>query len=168
MNLRCNLGLDYDLDALRLARELNPQGGQILYVCASAEAVPLPESSVDHVVCRATLLYAKVEGVLAETGRIIRPGGTAAFSVVPWTYFLRWFLPYPRSLKLAIAGFLTFLFGLWFNLIGQQIRIRLGHLRVTETFQTEFRMRRLFKRYGLTVYRVVRDPEFIFYVRSTN
>ncbi len=60
LNLRHNLGFDFDLDAVRLDRELNANAGRILWVCASGEAIPLPDSSIDHVVCRAVVPLASV------------------------------------------------------------------------------------------------------------
>ncbi len=67
--------------------------------------------------------------------------------------------------KRSAAGLLIFLLGLWFNLTGQQIQIRLGRHRVTQTFQTEFRIHRLLRQHGMSVYRVVREPEFVIYIK---
>ncbi len=165
LNLRHNLGFDFDLDAVRLGRELNANTGRILWICASAEAIPLPDSSVDHVVCRGVVPLASVSQVLAEIGRILRPQGTAAVLLHSWTFYLRWLSLRPGNWKKSLAGLVIFLLGLWFNVTGQQIQIRLGRHRVTQTFQTEFRIRRLLRQHGMSVYRVVRKPEFMAYVK---
>lgn len=160
-----NLGFDFDLDAVQLARELNANAGRIFWVCASGEAIPLPDSSVDHVVCRGVVPLASVNRVLGELSRILRPGGTAAVLLHSWTFYLRWLSLRPYNWKRSAAGLLIFLLGLWFNLTGQQIQIRLGRRRVTQTFQTEFRIHRLLRQHGMSVYRVVREPEFVVYMK---
>lgn len=165
-NLRLNLGLDLDLGALQLARELNPHAGRVLWACASAEAIPLPDSSVDHIVCRGVVPLASVNRVLADTARILRPGGTAVFLLHNWTFYLRSLSLHARHWKRTFSGLAITLLGLWFNLTGQQIQPRLGRHRFTQTFQTEFRIRRLLRKYGMSVYRVERESEFLIYARS--
>ncbi|MCI0540995.1 MAG: class I SAM-dependent methyltransferase, partial [Verrucomicrobiales bacterium] len=50
--IRLNLGLDMFPDTVRLARESNPADAGIVWVCASAEGIPLETASVDSLVCR--------------------------------------------------------------------------------------------------------------------
>jgi ubiquinone/menaquinone biosynthesis C-methylase UbiE len=57
----------------------------VTHVCASAEAAPFSESSVDVVFCASLIEHvAHPESVLAETYRVLRPGGFAYFSFPPF------------------------------------------------------------------------------------
>jgi len=160
---RLNLGLDLELETLSMARQLNGNSNSIFWVCASAEVIPLPDHSVDHIVCRGVLPLAVVNQVLAEMGRILRPGGTAVFLLHSWTFYLRWLSLNPRNWKRSVAGLLHFLLGLWFNLTGRQIQFRAGQHRIGQTFQTEFLMGRLLRKQRLVLKKVVRKPEFLAY-----
>jgi len=161
--LRHNIGLDLELETVKLARQMNADAGTITWICASAEAVPLPDAFADSVVCRGVVPLATVNRVLAEASRLLRPGGTAVFLLHSWTYYLRWVSLDPRKWKRSVAGLLHFLLGLWFNLTGRQVRIVVGRHRISQTFQTEFRIRRLLWQQGMELYKVLREPEFLAY-----
>ena len=164
--LQRNLGFDFDFDVIRIAQETQRNPGGSLWFCASGEEIPLPDSSVDHILCRVVLPLVSANRVAAEIGRILRSSGTVALSLHPWRFYLPWFSPSPRNWKRTAAGTVIFTSSLWFNLTGQQIQLRWGRHRISQTFQTEFRIRRLLRKFGLNVYRVVREPEFIVYARS--
>lgn len=165
MTFNHNIGCDIDLDALRLGRELETSPGKISWFCASVLSIPLVDSSVDHLVCRGVMPLVSVTQVTAEIARILRPAGTAVIGLHHWTFYLSW-LSFPlRDWKKSVAGVLILLSSLWFNLTGHQIQLGLGRHRITQSFQTEYRIRRILKRYGLSVYRVVREPQFLVYVR---
>jgi SAM-dependent methyltransferase len=161
--LRCNIGLDLFPETVALARELNSGARPILWICGSAEAIPLPDDSMDVVVCRGVVPLATVEKVVAETARILRPGGRAVFLLHSWSFYLRWLSLDPRKWKRSLAGLLHFFLGIWFNLTGQQLRVRLGERRLGQTFQTVARMRRVLAKRRLRLYRVKGDPEFLVY-----
>ncbi len=161
--LRHNLGLELEMETIRLAQRLNDNVKSISWICASAEAIPLQGATVDHTVCRAVLPYVVVSRVVAEIARILRPGGTVVFLLHSWTFYLRWLSLYPPNWKRSLSGLLHFFLGIWFNLTGRQIRIRLGGNLLGQTFQTEFRMRKLFKKYGIKLYKAVHGPEFLIY-----
>jgi SAM-dependent methyltransferase len=164
--MRANIGFDYDPQTVQLARELNAASPSVLWVCASAEAIPLPDLAADRIVCRGVLPLVRADKVLQETGRILRQGGTAVFVLHPWTYYLRWISLNPRSWKRSIAGLVHFCLGLWWNLTGRQVQIRLRGHRIGQTFQTQFRMRRALRRHGMELASTVRSPEFVAYIRK--
>ncbi len=165
-SLKHNLGFDIDLDALRLGREMETYPGRISWFCASGLSIPLRDSSVDHLVCRGLMPIISVTEVAAEIGRVMRPSGTAVILLHHWTFYRPWFSLRLRDWKRSVAGALILLSSLWFNVTGHQLQFGLGRHRITMSFQTEYRIRRLLKKHGLNVYRVVDEPDFLVYVRS--
>jgi SAM-dependent methyltransferase len=165
--LHCNLGFDFDIEAIRLARALETNRGRTLWFCASAEAIPLADSSVDHVLCRGVVPLTSVNRVVSEIGRTIRPSGTAAILLHSWKFYLDWLSLRPNDWKRTVAGILILISSLWFNVTGQQIRFGWGRHRITQTFQTEDRIRRVLEKFGLSIYHIARQPEFIVYVKAT-
>lgn len=164
--LRLNIGLDLFPDTVRLARDLNRQASSVCWMAASAEAMPLQSASVDCLVCRGVVPLANVRRVLAEVGRVLRPGGTALLLLHSWSFYLRWLSWNPSQWKRSLAGLLHFFLGAWFNLSGWQVHVPWRGRSIGQTYQTAFRMRRLCPLYGIRVERVVHRPEFWVYVRK--
>ena len=160
-----NLGFDLDPGAIRLAHSLNRNSGNAAYFCASAEAIPLPDASTDHVTCRVVLSYCDVDRAVAEIARVLRPGGSAMLLLHPWRLYVRWLSLDPRRWKTTAAGLVSIALSLWLNATGHQIRLRLGGRPIGETFQSEGRMRAILRRYGMSIYQVERGPEFAVYAR---
>jgi ubiquinone/menaquinone biosynthesis C-methylase UbiE len=72
------VGIDFTMEELRLARGRVPDAH---LSCASAQALPLSDASVELVVCHmALMLMDDADRVLAEVRRVLREGGT--FSAV--------------------------------------------------------------------------------------
>lgn len=165
-SLKHNLGFDIDIDALRLGREMETNPGRISWFCASGLSIPLRDSSVDHLVCRGLMPIVSVTQVAAEIGRVIRPSGTAVILLHRWTFYRSWFSFRIQDWKKTVAGALILISSLWFNVTGQQVQFGSGRHRITLSFQTEYRIRRLLRKHGLIVYRVVDEPDFLVYVRS--
>jgi SAM-dependent methyltransferase len=165
-HLKHNIGFDLDLDAVRLGRNLETKPGHVLWFCGSALAVPLADLSVDHLVCRVVLPFVSINQVTSEIARLIRPAGTIALSLHPWSFYLPWFSLRPQNWKKAVAGSLIFISGLWFSATGKEFQFHLGRHKIAQTFQTEYRMRQILQRHGLDAYHVVREPEFIIYAKS--
>jgi SAM-dependent methyltransferase len=166
MSLKHNVGFDIDPDAIRLARELETYPGKILWFCGSGLEIPMRDSSVDHVVCRGLVPLIPVNQLAAEIGRIIRPSGTAVMLLHPWTFYLPLFSLRLQDWKKSVAAVLIIISSLMFNLTGWEIPMRWGRHRITMSFQTEYRIRRVFAKHGLSIYRVARAPDFLIYVRS--
>lgn len=66
--------------AAKLRAKLAADGRDAEVIEASAERLPLPDSSVDTVVCTLVLCTVKdLDGALAEIRRVLRPGGSLLF-----------------------------------------------------------------------------------------
>jgi SAM-dependent methyltransferase len=165
--LERNLGFDFDFDAVRIAQQTEKNPGGTSWFCASGEEIPLADSSIDHILCRVVLPLVSANRLAAEIGRIIRPSGTVCILLHSWKFYLPWFSLRPSNWKQTAAGMMIFVSSLWFNLTGQQIQLRWGRHRIKQTFQSNYRIRRLLRKHGLSVYRVVGEPEFIVYAKST-
>jgi SAM-dependent methyltransferase len=163
-NLNLNIGLDLEPDTVRLARELNPEATAVRWLCASAEAIPLGNASVDKLVCRGVVPLANVRNVISEIGRVLRPGGTGALLLHSWSFYLKWLSLHPARWKRSAAGLVHFTLGTWFNLTGQQVVLRLGRHRIGQTYQALYRMRRMLAEQGMRLYHVKRRPELLIYV----
>ena len=77
--MRC-VGIDYSVDMLHLARQnLGPEG--VPLVQAECEKIPLPDASVDCVVCLGVISYAlSIDGAMQELRRVLRSDGIAIVS----------------------------------------------------------------------------------------
>ena len=94
-------GLDQSREMLALARRRF--GGRVELVEASAEAVPFPDATFDHLTFTYLLRYVDDPGAtLRELARVVRPGGTVSsleFGVpdgiwrLPWEAWVRLTLP---------------------------------------------------------------------------
>jgi SAM-dependent methyltransferase len=74
------IGVDSSPDMLARARQRVPAGE---FHVAELEQLPLPDDSVDVVVCALALVHvARLQPVLAEFGRVLRPGGDLVISDV--------------------------------------------------------------------------------------
>lgn len=162
--LQNNIGLEFDFATLRLAREANVAQPSIRWLCASAECIPLGAETVDTVVCRVVIPLVDINQVVAEIGRILKPGGMALLALHDWKFYLRWLSFDPRNWKKSAAGLLHFLLGIWFNLTGNLIRPKYKGHRIGQTFQTVFRMRRLLASHGMKIKSVSHKVEFLIYV----
>lgn len=64
----------------RLRRRCAAAGVEVTILPTGAEAIPLPDASVDEVICSLVLCtVAEPDRVLAEVRRVLRPGGTFRF-----------------------------------------------------------------------------------------
>jgi arsenite methyltransferase len=88
--LRCDryIGLDLSESLLRRlvrfkqAYDFYP-GAEFTVICTSAEGLPLEDSSVDLVISNAVFMHIekpKVERLMAEVARVLKPGGTFVFN----------------------------------------------------------------------------------------
>lgn len=75
-------GVDVAAGALEAARaQADAEGLALTLVQAPAQAVPLPDASVDVVICTDVLAHVDGPGrVVAEAGRLLRPGGVLYWS----------------------------------------------------------------------------------------
>src|SRR5215813_12515375 len=95
------IGLDPDLSALHVCRS---KGLAVLR--AIAENVPMRDSSLDGILCQVVLPYTYEELVIAEIGRLLKPGGRCYLTCHGAGYSLRYIFFSP-VLKHRFYGFRT-------------------------------------------------------------
>jgi len=72
------IGLEPESEAIEVAEQLARMCGhpQPSFVCGVGEEIPLPDQSVDLIVCSTVIEHVyDVEKVIMEMGRVLRPGG---------------------------------------------------------------------------------------------
>ena len=70
------------------------------FVCGAGENMPFRNSTFDHVVSNVALPYTNIAKTLAETYRVLTPGGTFVASLHHWSFTLaelRKTLPRPKA-----------------------------------------------------------------------
>ncbi|MDP2904329.1 MAG: malonyl-ACP O-methyltransferase BioC [Methylovulum sp.] len=80
---RCSLviALDIALPMLQLTRHKLPDNGNVHYVCADAEALPLAGHSIEHVFSNLALQWCShPDTAFNDIKRVLKPGGQLAFS----------------------------------------------------------------------------------------
>ena len=75
---------------LDFARQLlrNNEVKRVNFLNASAEAIPLPDASVDYIFCNGVLWYADMDAALAEFSRVAQPGCRLYFTSISWGWLL--------------------------------------------------------------------------------
>lgn len=74
------VGIDYSVDMLHLARA-NLGAGAVPLVQAECEKIPLPDASVDCIVCLGVISYAlSMDGAMQELRRVLKDDGIAIVS----------------------------------------------------------------------------------------
>ena len=101
-------------------------------MCAAGEAIPFPAASFGRVIANVALPYMDITKALAESCRVLDPGGTLLASLHPLTFTVAEFrraLPQPKA---ALYRLLVFANGIAFHTVGRTFG---------EAFQTERGMR---------------------------
>lgn len=75
------LALDIALPMLQTTRGKLADAGNVMYLCADAERLPVAEHAVDHVVSNLALQWCRdLETVFTDIRRVLKPGCQLAFS----------------------------------------------------------------------------------------
>jgi 2-polyprenyl-6-hydroxyphenyl methylase/3-demethylubiquinone-9 3-methyltransferase len=102
------IGADVSRGAITIAgRHAASQGLAIRYLAASGEHLPLPDRSVDCVVCVDVLEHVRsLDRVLDEIRRVLRPGGLFFFDTINRTWLARFVIVFcgERLLRLLPRG----------------------------------------------------------------
>lgn len=76
------VGVDFSPDMLAHARQQFADDERVTFCRSDAESLPFASESFDHLVCLGLLEYLHThERAVGEAARVLRPGGTAVFSI---------------------------------------------------------------------------------------
>jgi ubiquinone biosynthesis O-methyltransferase len=102
------IGVDVSSGAIAIARRhAESKDLSIRYLVASGEDLPLPDASVDRVVCVDVLEHVRdLDQVLDEIRRVLRPGGVFLFDTINRTWLARFVIVFcgERILRLLPRG----------------------------------------------------------------
>ncbi len=135
--VRC-YGFDVDQASIAYANEHWPERAN--FSVAAAEALPLPDQSVDLYVSRVTLPYTDIHAALNECARILVPGGRLWITLHPvsMTFAEMKSAMLRGKPKEFVRRTIVLLNGLTFHLFGTRWHL----FGVRDSWQSEARMRR--------------------------
>jgi ubiquinone/menaquinone biosynthesis C-methylase UbiE len=138
-------GIDIDDKRLNIARDRFPQR---TYLQGAGENIPLPDATIDRVICSVALPYMNIPAALREISRILVPGGELSLALHLPGFCLNELIhnaipkPIPTLFRLYVISN-----GLIFHTSGKTIGFMNGR---TESFQTERGMKIALTRAGFT------------------
>ena len=139
--------LEIDLPTLVAGLARRPVSGPVLAVNGSAETLPFPSGCFDVVLLNDMLAYCDKSRVIAETERVLKPGGYAVSlhnNTIEWSLY-KLFHPEKPLLVEWAHSLVVMLNTLVYRLLG----VRPFHT----TFNSGGELRRLFRRRGLDILR---------------
>ncbi len=139
------IGTDIDFVALQ---KCSARGHRV--VQARAESLAVRTASVDGVVCKVVVPYTDEARVVAEIGRVLRPGGTAQLSYLAAGYYVRYLLLGP-GVRRRVYALQTLVNTWWYVVTGR----RLPRFLANTLYQSN---RRLLRYYGAAALELVADP----------
>jgi SAM-dependent methyltransferase len=153
-------GVDIDAESLAFGARLS--SGRFPFVCASGEHLPFADRSFDAVLSRVSLPYMHIPTALGEIARILRPGGSAWFTLHPFFMVREQLIDALRAGNLRSLVFQTYalLNGLALHASGRLFRFPLGRRRC-ESFQTVGGMTRALRRAGFDQVQTTCDRLFV-------
>lgn len=150
--------------ALGIGIDIAPTTGQVVreklaahapearvhFLRGSAEDLSFPDEVFDAVICRLALPYTDNSQALAEASRVLRRGGQYLLKIHAVRFYLDLLKQAikSRSLMSAIYACRVLVAGSIYHLTRRQPRTRIPS---TETFQSEWLLRRELKRHGLVI-----------------
>ena len=140
-------GLEIDFATLAAGLARKPVVGPVLAVNGSAELLPFPNDCFDVVLLNDMLAYCDKPGVIAETSRVLKPGGYAISlhnNTIEWSLY-KLFHPEKPLLVEWVHSLVVILNTLVYRLLG----VRAFHT----TFSSGRELRRLFRDQGLDILR---------------
>jgi len=146
-------GMDIASTVGRVGREMyatHAPAARVTFLRAAAEYLPFPSASFDVVICRLALPYTYNRQVFSEVARVLRPGGMYFLKISGVRWYLLELKQALKSLKLMslIHAGRVLVAGSIYHLSGSQPRTRIPS---TETFQSEWLLRRELARCGLAI-----------------
>lgn len=117
--------VDVDVTSIAIGRELAAiwgEGRRVSFVMADANQLPCRSGSYDLVIARLLLPYVRIDTVLKEIHRVLKPGGVVMFQLHAWPYYLNRLIDSWRSPKRMVYYGRPILSGLWLAMTGHQPR----------------------------------------------
>jgi SAM-dependent methyltransferase len=129
------VGVDVDHSALLLGRRLSDT---ICFIRAEGEALPFENGSFDLIISRVAVPYMRVDGALAEMGRVLRPGGSLWLVLHPFRMTASELVTNITRLEFKAAVYRVWVLtnGLALHIFGRQWALPLKARRY-ESYQTE-------------------------------
>jgi SAM-dependent methyltransferase len=132
------LGIDPDPDVVARGRSCGLDVRQ-----ASAEQLPLPDASVDGVVCKVVLPYTNSRDAMREVARVLKPGGIGRLCYHGAGYYLLYIFC-QRSWKMRLYGLRSILNTWFYRLTGR----RLPGFWGDTIYQSPLQMAWYYRRFG--------------------
>lgn len=159
------VGVDVDMDALLLGRQLTQQ---VAFGAARAESLPFAAASFDLVLARVSLPWTNLPLALREIGRVTRAGGDVwlvLHSLRKTVYDLADNLR-RRQARHALYRSYVLANGLTWHLTGHLLRNPFAADERYESFQTVAAMRRALVAAGFADLAVQHSPHFVITARK--
>lgn len=146
-------GMDIAPSVGRVGREMyatHAPEARVSFLRGTAEDLPFPSRSFDLVICRLALPYTHNKRAFAEVARVLRPGGKYFLKISGLRWYLLELTQGLRSLKIMtmIHAGRVIVAGVIYHLTRRQPRSRIPS---TETFQSEWLLRRELSQHGLSI-----------------
>lgn len=147
------VGVDITVTAGQVGRQklaAHAPEARVQFFRGSAEALSFHDGIFDAVICRLALPYTDNARALAEASRVLRPGGRYLLKI----HGVRWYLLELRqalssgNIMSLIHATRVLVAGVIYHLTRRQPRTRIPS---TETFQSEWLLRRELSRHGLVI-----------------
>jgi SAM-dependent methyltransferase len=155
-------GIDRDVAAIEAGSRIVSRNVHLL--AGTGEYLPFPDQSFDLVFSRVALPYMDMSRVIAETARVLLPGGEFWAMLHPPSMLsrrVRQDIQSGRLKDLILCGYIG-VNSLLLHILGRQFRLR-GYC---ETVQTYSGMQRILSAGGLEPFSICRNPHFIVRARK--
>ena len=163
---RLVVGIDVDLDALKLGKSLKPD---LLLVCGRGEALPFRDEAFALVTSRVAFPYMQLSSAVREVSRVLLPGGGLWCSLHPLRLTLGELVDHVarREWRGAVYRIAVLCSGTLLHFTGKQLPARWLRGR-NESFQSRRGIRRMLLEFGFArdTISVERDRFFIAQARK--
>lgn len=147
------VGIDIEPTTGHVGREklaAHAPGARVYFLRGSAEDLSFPDEVFDTVICRLALPYTNNAQAIAEASRVLRPGGRYLLKIHGVRFYLDLLKRALKSCSIMSIMYAcrVLVAGSIYHLIRRQLRTRIPS---TETFQSEWLLRRELSRHGLAI-----------------
>jgi|SRR5579862_2260098 len=155
---RLSFGVDTDMPALRVGRELT---SEVAFVCATAESLPFGSGVFDMAISRVALPYTNIRQALAEIRRVVKPGGRV------WLVMHKFSVPWKAAREAGWKGRLFFVYVICNSVLFHFTGRSFGFFkRSYESFQTGPGMTRALRAAGFEQITVQLQPYLVVTARK--